>query len=58
MGIGIPFMNGIILSPPDYNILEKLAFSVPFFVISWGTYGAYFWFRNEKKHHQSSQDDF
>ncbi len=40
MGIGIPLMNTILPSP-NYDLAIRLQFSVPFFVISWGCYGAY-----------------
>jgi hypothetical protein len=49
MGIGIPMLNGLYLPPPNFNLLGKLLFSVPFFVIAWGLYGAYSWHKMAKK---------
>jgi hypothetical protein len=49
MGIGIPMMNGLYLPPPNFNLLGKFLFSVPFFVITWGLYGAYSWYKTAKK---------
>jgi hypothetical protein len=54
MGIGIPLLNSILPSP-NYDISRKLAFSVPFFVIAWGTYGAYSWHKEQKKHRQRDE---
>ncbi|MGJ0490719.1 hypothetical protein [Methylobacter sp.] len=49
MGIGIPMLNGLYLPPPNFNLLGMLLFSVPFFVIVWGLYGAYSWHKIAKK---------
>ena len=48
-GIGIPLINSIPPTSPDFNLLKKLFISVPFFVIVWSIGGAYLWNKMAKE---------
>lgn len=48
-GIAIPLLNAYIRPAPGYDVLQALAFSVPFFVTAWSLFGVYMWRKDGQK---------
>lgn len=49
LGIGIPVVNYLILPALGYDVLGRLAVSVPLYVFGFGVCGACLWLFNERK---------